>query len=142
MNKNIAILSLIAIVILAALGFLVMGKLPSSSNPQPSPSSKITTAPAPRTSEETKKTTITLTPSGFEPANITVKPGETVVWVNQSGADSAINSSPHPVHTDYPPLNLGLFSNGGNLSLTFTQPGTYKYHDHFNPQWFGSITVE
>lgn len=86
--------------------------------------------------------TITLTADGFSPKTLTIPTGTKVSWTNQSGSDGTVNSSPHPTHTDYPPLNLGNLPNGGTVSLVFDKPGTYKYHNHLNSTQFGTIIVE
>lgn len=86
--------------------------------------------------------TVTLTSSGFSPATLTIKAGDAVTWVNNNGANATVNSAPHPAHTDYPPLNLGVFADGQSLSLTFNKAGSYKYHNHLNSAQFGTIVVE
>jgi len=80
--------------------------------------------------------------TGFEPQAITIKTGQTVTWTNQSGTNVFVASSPHPSHTDYLPLNLGIIKNGDSKSLSFPTPGTYKYHNHLNAGQYGSITVQ
>ncbi len=85
---------------------------------------------------------ITLTANGFSPATLTIKLGAKVTWANKSGSAATVNSNPHPVHTAYQPLNLGNFSDGGTLSLTFDKPGTYGYHNHLNPSQSGTIVVQ
>lgn len=89
-----------------------------------------------------QQNTVTLTPSGWSPATLTIKAGQTVTWINKSGQEATVNSNPHPTHTDYPPLNLGSFANGTSLTLTFPTQGTYGYHNHFNPSQTGTIVVE
>lgn len=89
----------------------------------------------------TGKTTIMLTPNGFDPQTLTVQTKTQVVWTNNSGADASVNSADHPTHRLYPPLNLGLFHNGQNLSLNFNTPGTYRYHDHLHPERTGTVIV-
>lgn len=86
--------------------------------------------------------TVTLTADGFSPPTLTIKSGTQVTWINKSGTDATVNSDPHPIHTDYPPLNLGNFADGETLSLTFDKPGTYSYHNHFNPGQKGRIVVQ
>lgn len=86
--------------------------------------------------------TVTLTSDGFSPATLTIKTGEAVTWVNKSGETATVNSDPHPTHTDYTPLNLGNFPDGGTLTLTFDKPGTFGYHNHLNPSVRGTITVQ
>jgi plastocyanin len=86
--------------------------------------------------------TVTLTSDGYSPATLTIKVGSTVKWVNDSGESATVNSDPHPTHTNYPPLNLGKFDNGGTLSLTFDKAGTYGYHNHLNASEKGTIIVQ
>lgn len=90
---------------------------------------------------EALQNTVTLTANGFSPATLTVKAGTKVTWSNKNSS-AAINSNPHPTHSDYQPLNLGSFPQGGTLSLTFGQPGTYGYHNHLNPGQTGTIIVQ
>lgn len=86
--------------------------------------------------------TVTLTANDWSPATLTIKAGQTVTWVNKSGQEATVNSNPHPIHTDYPPLNLGSFPDGGTLSLTFPTAGTYGYHNHLDPSETGMIIVQ
>lgn len=85
---------------------------------------------------------VSATSSGYQPQTITVKAGTKVTWTNASGAMSNVSSDPHPVHTDYPPLNLGGFANGESASLLFDKPGTYKYHNHLNATQRGTVIVQ
>lgn len=85
---------------------------------------------------------VDLTVNGFVPSTLTVKTGDAVTWINQSGQDAVLDSDPHPVHTDYPPLNLGSFASSRSLSLTFPKPGRYGYHNHLNPSEKGIIIVQ
>lgn len=107
----------------------------------PSSVSPMVTAQSSEKSQPSQNT-ITLTASGFSPATLTIKKGQTVTWINQSGQDATVNSDPHPLHTDYLPLNLGTFSDGQVLLLTFPKSGTYGYHNHLNPSERGTIIVE
>lgn len=86
--------------------------------------------------------TVTLTSNGFSPAILTIKAGETVTWVNKSGETATVDSDPHPIHTNYAPLNLASFPDGGILTLTFDKPGTFGYHNHLNSSMRGTITVQ
>lgn len=143
--RNIWI-GIILIVILAIVGFVFLGK--QNSNQQTAaPSTQIsqsTSVPesASPSSSVSEQNLITLTSDGFTPSTLTIKAGDKVTWVNKSGTDAAINSAPHPVHTDYPPLNLGNFPDNGTLSLAFPKAGTYKYHNHLNPGQTGTIVVQ
>lgn len=88
------------------------------------------------------ETTIAITASGFQPGNITVKAGDTVVWKNQGAITGNVSSAPHPAHTDYSPLNLGDIAPGASVSLTLPTAGAYRFHNHLNPSQFGSVTVQ
>lgn len=85
---------------------------------------------------------VNLAKSGFTPQTLTVKAGTKVIWTNESGKEATVNSANHPTHQVYPPLNLGEFEDGENLSLIFNTPGTYRYHNHLNTTVFGSVIVE
>ncbi|HYK08971.1 MAG TPA: cupredoxin domain-containing protein [Candidatus Eisenbacteria bacterium] len=116
--------------------------------PTVSPTSSTTTVSptameaSPSSSVTQQRNAVTLTQNGFSPSVVTIKVGQTVTWTNKSGATATVNSDPHPTHTAYPPLNLGSFTDGGTLSLTFTKAGTYGYHNHFNPGEKGTIIVQ
>jgi plastocyanin len=86
--------------------------------------------------------TVNYSPSGFFPSVLTVKPGTRVTFTNNNGGQLSVNSDPHPIHTDYPPLNLGTIDDGQSKSLVFDQAGTYKYHNHLNPGLRGTIVVQ
>lgn len=127
MNKNLLIA---IIVILVAVGAFFFFKN--------KPESQIT----PTKEETQEQATITLTSTGFSPENITIKAGQKVTWLNKSGTEAAVNSDPHPTHTNYAPLNLGSFADGASLILTFDKAGTYGYHNHLNPNVRGTIIVQ
>lgn len=76
------------------------------------------------------------------PDTLTIKTGEKVVWRNESGENATVDSSEHPTHLDYPPLNLGSFGDGETLELTFDEAGTYNFHNHFDDSQNGTIIVE
>jgi len=85
--------------------------------------------------------TVEVSSTGFSPASVTISVGGKVEWKNIDSDNHQIASDPHPVHTDYPPLNLGLIKPGEVKSLIFDKAGTYKYHDHLNPSFRGTVYV-
>lgn len=87
-------------------------------------------------------TSVSLTSTGFSPKDITIKKGAKVIWTNNSGAPATIDSTPHPIHTSYPELNLGNFMNGETLEFVFPEAGKFNYHNHLNSSQGGSVTVE
>lgn len=135
--------AIIGLVVYGLIYYFVLGRRGGSTyNTIPTSSPGTTLESSPSATTEVSQDTIILTADGFTPATLTVKTGTKVTWTNQSGKKASVNSSPHPTHTDYPPLNMGNLSNGGSLFLTFDKPGTYKYHNHLNPSQFGTVIVQ
>ena len=86
--------------------------------------------------------TIRYTSGGYVPANITVKSGTMVMFVNESDQDMWVASNGHPAHTDLPTFDQFEFSpRGSQYVYTFDQVGSWKYHDHIAPIYGGVITV-
>ncbi|KKS04268.1 hypothetical protein A2W45_03445 [Candidatus Curtissbacteria bacterium RIFCSPHIGHO2_12_41_11] len=85
---------------------------------------------------------ISYTASGFSPAQVTVKVGQSVEFKNSSDSNVQVNSAVHPTHELFPELNIGVIALGESTSVTFTKAGTYKYHNHLNASQTGQIVVE
>lgn len=92
--------------------------------------------------QQVSSASVEITSSGFIQQTLNIKVGTKVTWMNKSGVAIQIASAPHPTHTAYPPLNLGMVEDGGSVSLIFGELGTYEYHNHLNPTQSGSIVVE
>jgi plastocyanin len=62
----------------------------------------------------------------FDPADVTIKPGETVTWTNDEGVahDVEKTSGPGPKFSSGPE---GGMMEGDTFAHTFDQPGTYEY---------------
>ncbi|HLC51064.1 MAG TPA: cupredoxin domain-containing protein [archaeon] len=95
--------------------------------------------------------TIEITSAGFNPDFLEVESGTTVTFINKDTAPHWPASAVHPTHTVYPEYDGCISSkfdackglqNGESWSFTFTQLGTWKYHDHLNPSFTGKITVK
>lgn len=102
-------------------------------------------------------TIITYTDSGFSPASITIKKGETVTFKNKSSRSFWPASAMHPTHTVYPGSDIkkcgtsdepNIFDachgieQGAEWSFRFNNVGTWNYHDHLNASKYGSIVVQ
>jgi plastocyanin len=144
-SKNL-ILAIVVVAIIAA-GFIFL----KGSNKAVTPSTSEVTSeatPSPSASEsaameqEMSATTVNITANGFTPKTVTIKVGESVTWMNNDTAPHNVNSDTHPSHTVYPPLNLETIQPGASKSLSFPKAGTYKYHDHLNPQLQGTVVVQ
>lgn len=101
--------------------------------------------------------TIRVTANGFEPAALTVKKGDSVMWMNESGRAVWPASAVHPTHTVYPGSGIqkcgtaeavtifdacGNVTIGNSWSFVFNEAGTWRYHDHLRASVTGSITVQ
>lgn len=87
--------------------------------------------------------TVTYTNDGFSPAELKVKAGTEVTFVNQSDAKMWIASATHPTHTLYPEFDeKASVSKGGSYSFTFNKIGTHPYHNHVLLGKYGKIIVE
>ena len=70
----------------------------------------------------------------FEPAEIRVKPGTTVTWIQEDRA-------PHTV-TGAGKLDSKTLTSGQRYSHTFTRSGEYAYACNFHPMMKGRVIVE
>ncbi len=93
------------------------------------------------TSSASTTVDITFDGSSYFPDDVTIQEGDTVRWTNTSSTYTQISSDPHPIHTNYPALNVGLLASGDSITLIFPTSGTYGYHDHLLPSATGTINV-
>lgn len=95
---------------------------------------------------------ISFTSNGYEPSMVTVKRGDTVRFVNNSTLDTWPASANHPTHTVYPQKSaddcLGStfdacrgLKPGESWDFTFTEAGTWGFHDHLHANRRGSVVV-
>ena len=141
MNIKLLIGVLVLVVIIGWL-FTLGGKNPT---PQPVGQSTTTKTITPTQAQSLPKrqdATVTVSSSGFSPLVLTIGAGTRVIWFNKSGGKISVNSDEHPTHRLYPPLNLAEVPDGSAVTLVFDKPGTYKYHDHYNPSHTGTVVVE
>ncbi|MDD4901679.1 MAG: cupredoxin family copper-binding protein [Patescibacteria group bacterium] len=99
----------------------------SSSTPAPTP------PPAPITPPAVTQGQVNIQNFSFNPAEVTVAVGDTVVWTNNDSvrhqiASDSFNSVPLP--------------QGGSFSHTFTAAGTFDYHCAIHPSMTGKIIVK
>ncbi len=97
----------------------------------------ITTRPTPDIS------VIVLKETGFEPQNISIKKGSQIEFKTERNQPFWPASDLHPTHGIYPEFDPqeGI-DPSQSWSFTFDKKGTWKYHDHLNPFFRGTITVE
>jgi amicyanin len=122
MNKKVAIGIIAAIVIIALLGFGLMGN------------KKVTSSQG-VSSSNSNGNEIIINGFRFSPDNLNVKVGDKVTWVNQDSAGHTITSDSGSV------LNSPILKNGESFSFTFTSTGEYSYHCSIHPGMKGKIIV-
>lgn len=99
---------------------------------------------------------VAITSQGFSPNSLTINAGDTVIWINQNTNEHWPASAMHPTHTVYPGSGLhkcgteeeeGIFdacrglATGETFEFTFNEPGTWRYHDHLQVSFTGTINV-
>ncbi len=97
-------------------------------------------------------TVITYTDAGFNPSSVTIKKGQVVRWMNNSGASVWPASAVHPTHGLYPQKSssdcLGSsfdacrgLAKGESWDFIFNLVGDWKFHDHLNVSKTGVVKV-
>ncbi|MCP6719839.1 MAG: hypothetical protein KJI72_00735 [Patescibacteria group bacterium] len=79
-----------------------------------------------------------------EPANPTIRVGDTVTFINADNELHWPGADPHPTHSSLPPFDaLGGISKGQSFSYTFRKTGSFGYHEHLldDPPTLGVVTV-
>lgn len=71
----------------------------------------------------------------FNPAEITIKKGTTVIWTQ-------IDSIKHTITSDDGLFDSGLLPKGNTWSFTFNEQGTFKYHCTPHSSMKGTVVVE
>lgn len=144
MNSKILLVLVVAVAVSGCASY--SNSAPNDSTEAPSNSTD--TADNPNATTHT----VTYTGSGFQPATITVKEGDTVRWVAESGS-MWVASDQHPKHTEYDGTsrsqhcssNADAFDQcqrGQSFSFTFDKTGSWSYHNHFNQVQTGTVVVE
>jgi plastocyanin len=72
----------------------------------------------------------------FQPASMTIKVGDVVVWKNVSDAVHTVTSNTEVFDTP------GMLSPNETFRFTFTRAGTFKYHCNIHPYMHGTIIVK
>jgi plastocyanin len=108
---------------------------------------------APQEQKGPQAVQIMYTPDGFSPANVTIKQGTTVTFLDRDGGGLWVASDDHKTHAKYAgtpiakhcPDSSGLSfdqcTKGIMYSFTFQKTGAWGYHNHEHPEAVGVITV-
>ena len=77
---------------------------------------------------------ISITDTGFQPASVSVQPGESLTFTNQA-------SGPQSVTSDEGLFDSGSIAPGGGFSMAIAVPGNHTYHSTVTPALTGVIQV-
>lgn len=102
--------------------------------------------------ENVPNAVITYTDAGFVPSSVTIRKGQTVRWVNNSGSKVWPASAIHPAHSTYPQKSasdcLGSsfdackgLTQGEAWDFTFDLVGEWKFHNHMRSSQTGVVKV-
>lgn len=85
--------------------------------------------------QEPNVVTVSIQDFFFNPSQITIRPGTTVMWVNEG-------SHPHTVTSDDGQFDSEALMPGDSFMVTFSGSGTLTYHCEIHPDvMMGSVTV-
>ncbi len=79
---------------------------------------------------------------GFDPREITIEEGESVIFINNDTVDRWPASNFHPAHTIYPEFDSKkpVLPNE-SWKFKFDKAGTWRMHDHLKPHLTGTVIV-
>ena len=155
MNKKIAIVLILIVVILGGYFLLNNKKVQAPSTNTETPKTLSTETPA--TNQTSKQYVITYTDAGYSPSTLTIKLGDTVTWANDSSLNMWPASAMLPSHIVYSGTSISEhcpdtagtsfdackgITSGNSWDFIFNTKGSWKYHDHLSPSFFGTIVVE
>jgi plastocyanin len=104
----------------------------SAATPAPSPSAS---SGAGASSSGAGGAAVSIANFAFNPADLTVKAGDSVTWTNN-------DSAPHTVTSDSGAFDSGQLSQGAKFTQKFDKAGTYSYHCTNHPSMTAKITVQ
>lgn len=77
---------------------------------------------------------VTISSSGFSPATVEIKKGQSVTWKNADTANHQPSSDPYPTNTGLADLGRSeVLKQNDEFTYQFEKAGTYTYHDNLNP---------
>ena len=142
MPRNLVIAAVVILFLIVSVWFLTRSDKQTSQTPAETSTSPESSAPSTASDAAVPVDKVSITAGGFSPKAITVKIGQSVIFENMDSANHIVNSDPHPTHTMYSFLNVGLIKPGESKTVMFEKTGQYTFHDHLNPSLTGTVTVE
>lgn len=145
------IIGVIVVLVLIGAIFYFSGNTPSSQQKPLSDNYVPISNLQPNENLEAQTKEIVFTDSGFSPSVLAIKSGTTVVFKNNGSKDFWPASAKHPTHDVYP-IKGGCVGSifdackaiapGGKWEFKFDVSGSWAYHDHLHPTFFGKVNVQ
>lgn len=99
--------------------------------------------PSPFFRQEQTVATIRITAQGFDPGNVEIIKGKSVLFINDDISPHWPASDVHPLHTLCPGFDaLRGLKTREQYRVTFTKSKTCSFHDHLNPSLTGVIIIK
>ncbi len=129
MSYRIIMLTVVSIALLALAGGCSQ-PAPLPTNPPGAP----TTVPlAPTLAPPPPAVEVRISNFAFQPAQVTIKPNQTVGWINNDNTAHTVTGSG---------FDSGSIGPGGRYDHLFDTVGTYNYSCTIHPQMQGSVIVQ
>ena len=89
--------------------------------------------------DDAKAHKVTIHNLKYDPAKLTIKTGETVVWTNTDDNDHTVISDDK--EKDAPLFASDNLGNGDKFKFTFDKKGKFAYHCKYHPRMKGVVFV-
>ena len=113
----------------------------ASAEPTPAMSPSATAEPPPSEDAEADEERVTIGLSDFEPAELTIGVGTVVIFENEATFDHTVTEGRDGQAVDDPIVDEEV-EPGGEVRVTFDEPGTYDITCTIHPSMQMTITVE
>jgi plastocyanin len=84
---------------------------------------------------------VTIKNGQASPLHIDAHKCDTLTFINEDNKIREIAFGEHPQHETYAGETELIVRNGQNKSITLSEPGTYRFHDHLQEETAGDFTV-
>lgn len=84
---------------------------------------------------------VSISGNAITPSQVTAKQCDTLTFMNKDNATQNIVFGEHNEHVSYAGEGVHVLRAGKNETITLSETGTFKFHDHLNPDVYGYFTV-
>lgn len=84
---------------------------------------------------------VTIKDGTANPSHTEATKCDTLTFINEDDKTRAITFGPHPLHGVYAGEPEVTVHKHRNETITLSEPGTYQFHDHLQPETAGDFTI-